>query len=273
MKIVNLVEDTAGDNACLNEHGLSFYIETKNHKLLMDCGTTDMFLHNAKILDVDVTCVDTVILSHGHYDHSGGILPFTQLNSQAKIYLKEFAGDDYYHLTKSGEERYIGIDKKILQLPQVVLVQKDKKLDEELFLFTNITGTKYLAKGNLELKKKMGNDFMQDTFEHEQCLVLTCEDKHILLSGCAHNGILNILDEYFARFQQYPDVVISGFHMVKKEDYTKEEIVDIQSVAKALLETQAVFYTGHCTGQPAYDIMKEIMGERLLQIHSGMRIF
>ena len=109
MKIINLVEDTAGDNGCIHEHGLSFYIETKKHKLLMDCGATNMLLHNAKHLKVDLTQVDTVILSHGHYDHSGGILSFAEVNPEADIYMKETAGDAYYHLTKSGEERLSGI--------------------------------------------------------------------------------------------------------------------------------------------------------------------
>lgn len=268
MKIINLVEDTAGDNGCLYEHGLSFYVETEKHKLLVDSGATDMFLKNANVLGVDLTQVDMVVLSHGHYDHAGGILPFAAKNPNAKIYMKSSAGEDYYHLSLS-EERYIGIDKGILKLPQIVMVQKEKHIDNELFLFSDITGKRYLARSNSELKQKFGDHYIQDTFAHEQCLVITQGEHRILMSGCAHNGILNILDRYYEIFGTYPDVVISGFHMMKKSDYTEEEVDNIRQTAYELLKTKALFYTGHCTGQKAFEIMKEIMGEQLRSFHSG----
>lgn len=271
MRIINLVEDTACGNGCFHEHGLSFYIETERHRLLMDTGATDMFLRNAGILGVDVTQADTVILSHGHYDHAGGIPAFARKNPDARIYLRDSAGEDYYHVT-ADSERYIGIDKEILKLPQVVKVTGNLKIDEEMFLFTDVTGSRYPAKGNLELKKKTGGAFTQDTFDHEQCLVIIQDNRHILLSGCAHNGILNILDRYREIYHAWPDFVISGFHMVKKGEYTPQEIADIKDTAHALLKTGAVFYTGHCTGQPAFAIMKEIMGERLQILHSGIEL-
>ena len=80
------MEDTDGGNGCVYEHGLSFYIETKKHKLLLDTGASDATLKNAEKLGIDLTQVDTVILSHGHYDHSGGIMAFAKLNPTAKIY-------------------------------------------------------------------------------------------------------------------------------------------------------------------------------------------
>ena len=76
MRIINLVENTEGASGCGVEHGLCFYIETEKHKLLMDAGQTGLLLENAEKLGIDLTQVDTVVLSHGHYDHGGGILPF-----------------------------------------------------------------------------------------------------------------------------------------------------------------------------------------------------
>ena len=135
MRIINLVENEPGNSGCEAAHGLSFYGETKNHKLLFDSSPSDIVIRNAKMLGVDLTAVDTVILSHGHYDHSGGILPFVELNTKAKIYMQQNAGGDYYAF--DGEEqgfRYIGIDKKILLLPQVQLLKGDTKIDDELHL-------------------------------------------------------------------------------------------------------------------------------------------
>ena len=271
IKIINLVENTDGKNGCEYEHGFSFYIETPKHKLLVDSGATDMFLRNGEKLQIDLEHIDTLILSHGHYDHAGGIIPFSKRNTKANIYMQKTAGEDYYSITNE-TEKYIGIDKEILELPQTILVNQDRRIDDELFLFSNITGRKYFAKGNLRLKKKTEEGLVQDNFEHEQCLVITVEKMSILVSGCAHNGILNILERYYEIFQSYPHVVISGFHTMQKEPYSKQEIQNIENMAKELLDTKAVFYTGHCTGAEAYEIMKKIMGEKLQWVHSGTRI-
>ena len=166
-------------------------------------------------------------------------------------------------------EKYIGIDKNIMVLDQIVKVCCDTKIDEELFLFTDIQGKNCTAKGNLLLKKKEDGVFLQDTFEHEQCLVITAEGKKILMSGCAHTGILNILDRYSEICGGYPDLVISGFHLIQNDPYSEAEKEKIEDLARKLLKTGAMFYSGHCTGQAAVDIMKKNMGDRLEQIHSG----
>ena len=112
MRIVNLVENTEGRAGCGAEHGLSFYIETEHHKLLMDTGQSGLFMQNAEKLGIDLTKVDTVVLSHGHYDHGGGILPFAEINRDAKIYVPEKAFGEYYSVNKAGEPHYIGLAKE-----------------------------------------------------------------------------------------------------------------------------------------------------------------
>ena len=96
MRIITLVENTCGNPDCIAEHGLSLYIETEKHKLLLDTGQTDAVVKNAAVLGIDLSEVDTVILSHGHYDHSGGIIPFSKINSHAKIYMQRKASGDYF---------------------------------------------------------------------------------------------------------------------------------------------------------------------------------
>ena len=87
--MVTLIENTPGAPGCLFEHGLSFYAETKNHKILADTGASGAFLKNAQTLGIDLRQVDTVVISHGHYDHGGGLLEFAALNPTAKIYLSK----------------------------------------------------------------------------------------------------------------------------------------------------------------------------------------
>lgn len=268
MKIVNLIEDTKGEKELHHEHGLSFYIETEKHKILMDTGASEAFIENATTLGIDLTQVDIVVLSHGHYDHAGGILAFAKINPNATIYMQKAAGRDYYNL-RDNMEKYIGIDKRILDLPQVHFLKGDYRIDEEICVFTNILGRKYWPQSNLLLKEKVEKGFIQDIFSHEQCLVVSQKHENVLLSGCAHNGILNILEAYKERFEGTPDKVISGFHMMKRGAYTAEEIEVIEDTAKELKKLHTKFYTGHCTGEVAFDMMKEIMGNQLTFVRCG----
>lgn len=264
MKIRTLVEDTAGLSNVKAEHGLSFYIETKQHHLLMDTGASNLTWENANKLGVDISKVDLAVISHGHYDHAGGLLEFASQNPTADIYMQQTAGGEYFH-----DDRYIGIDKNILNLPQLHLIDGDYRIDDELYLFSGITGRTLWPESNLVLSEKVGEELLQDHFLHEQCLVICNEDEKILISGCAHNGILNILSRFESIYHSYPNVVISGFHMMKKTNYTKNEINNIKKTAYELIKFPTTFYTGHCTGQTAFDVMKKIMGEQLHQIHSG----
>ncbi len=268
MKIINLIENTEGSSGCLFEHGLSFYVETKKHKLLVDTGATNTFIANAEKLGVDLKQVDTVILSHGHYDHTGGVLEFAALNPKAKIWMQHLACEDYYR--KSDDvEKYIGIDKKIMELSQVEYVDGDKRIDDELFLFSGIRGRKLWPSGNLALKVKREDTFYQDEFLHEQCLVMEEDDKKVLISGCAHNGILNILEKYREYYSKDPDIVISGFHMQQKSGYAEEDLGIVRKIGLELKKTKTKFYTGHCTGEIPFQILKECMGEQLEYVHSG----
>jgi len=268
MRIVTLVENTCGHEDCIAEHGLSIYIETDNHKLLLDTGQTDAVVKNAEALSIDLSAVDIVILSHGHYDHSGGILPFSQINHTAQIIMQKSAAEPHYN-----GERYIGIDTDILKLPNIQLIDGDMELDDELFLFSGITGRRCYPQGNRKLSRMENGVQVPDDFLHEQCLVIKQNGKRWLLSGCAHNGILNILDRYKELFDSYPDYVITGFHMMKREgEHTEEEKAVIIQTAQELAKMNTFFYSGHCTGIPAFEMMKDIMGDKLIALHSGEEI-
>ena len=80
MNITSLLENTTAHSDVAVEHGLSLYIETEQHKLLFDMGQTNLFAKNAVVLGVDLSSVDIAVLSHGHYDHGGGLLTFLEQN-------------------------------------------------------------------------------------------------------------------------------------------------------------------------------------------------
>ncbi len=267
MKIVVLMEDTCGNPLCEYEHGLSVYVETEKHKILVDTGAGEKTLANARRLGIDLSLVDTAVLSHGHYDHSGGLPAFRSINPDAVIYMQKTALGDYYH-----GERYIGIDKRIGQLPNIRLLDGDFRIDGELSVFTGITGRRFWPESNLSLSVQLEGQRLQDEFGHEQCLVVQGE-KNLLVSGCAHNGILNILDRYRDKYGGCPDAVISGFHMMKKTDYSERETEIICRTAEELKKTRAVFYTGHCTGTKAMELMRPVLKEQMVPIHCGTELW
>lgn len=271
MHIITLMENTPGMPGCAYEHGLSFYAETAHHKILLDTGASDGFIRNAEILGVDLSQVDTVILSHGHYDHCGGVMALSKIAPDARIYLRDCAGGEFFHVGEDGI-RYIGIDRDILDLPGLITVSRSTAPDDEIDIFTNITGRRCYSTSNDALKIRLGDRYKPDPFRHEMCTVLHDGGKNYLFSGCAHSGILNILDSYRDLYGGCPDVVLTGFHFMKKTEHTEAEKQNILQVAKELSGMPAVFYSGHCTGEEAFALMKEVMGEQLRELHSGMTV-
>ncbi len=274
MRIVNLIENTEGVSGCVAAHGLSFYIETEKHRLLVDLGPSEKTIENAAALGIDLDKVDTVILSHGHYDHSGGIIPFSEVNDHATIYMQKSAIGEYYseNPENEGEYRYIGIDKKIGELSQIKLLDGDYEIDDELSVFVMDELPKIRPFTNARLKEKVDESYIRDEFRHEHYVVVSEGNRRILISGCAHNGILNIIGEYKRIFASEPDAVISGFHLMKKTDYTDAEIAEITDTAEKLKAYRTQFYTCHCTGEVAYEVMQVILGNQLHYVHSGEEI-
>ena len=272
MRVINLVEDTPGADGCTPAHGLAFYIETKRHRLLMDAGPGDVTALNADALGVDLTRVDTVVLSHGHYDHADGLPAIARRCPGAAVYLRRAAGMRHYSDDGASGMRYIGVASGVLSLPGLVYVDGTLRIDDELTLFGDITGRRYWPQANLRLRRCADGEYVQDGFDHEQCLILTESGRRVLLSGCAHSGILNILERYREVFGGAPDVVVSGFHMMKKGEYAPRELETIRETATALATYPARFLTCHCTGIPAFQMMKQIMGDQLDYIHCGQEV-
>ena len=137
MKAIMLVENQSVGE-CKAAHGFSLYIETPGHRLLFDLGPDHTLFENAGKMNVDLEKVDTVIISHGHYDHGGALEEFLHRNSKAGIYIQKKAFAPYYSIAL-GKARSIGLDPRLAADPRIILLEGDFKIDEELELFT-VTG-------------------------------------------------------------------------------------------------------------------------------------
>ncbi len=259
MKIYSLIENTTTHQCMHTEHGLSLYIETEKHNILFDSGQTGIFTENAEKLDVDLKKVDIVILSHGHYDHSGGLLRFLECNQTAPVYLSRHAFADVYN----AEETFIGIDPKLMESDRLIFVDDLLQIDAGITLYScNKNEVPYPA-DNFGLTMKTEAGFVPDDFRHEQYLLLEESGKKVLISGCSHKGILNIT-EWFN-----PDVLIGGFHFMKLDPAVSHDADVLQNAAEALLCHNTTYYTCHCTGVEQFSFLKEIMGEQLHYLAAG----
>ena len=249
------------------EHGLSFWIVTSGHRILFDTGASDLLLKNAAAAGIDLSLADTVILSHGHYDHGGGLPAFLSCISGARILLQRSALDSYYSLHE--KPRYIGLPPE-LRLPEnTELLSGDLTIDSELRIFSGIPKKFPAPEFGHPLRIKTASGLVPDDFRHEQCLIVSCQGKIALFSGCAHSGIRNIMQRCREIMNRDPDLVLSGFHLKKNAALTKDDTAEIREIEKKLMEFDSVFYTCHCTGKREYEIMKETMKDRLHLIRAG----
>lgn len=270
MKITVLLENTVcrADMQCA--HGLSMHIETPRHRILFDMGPNALFLENAEALGVSIRDVDLAVLSHAHNDHSGGLDLFCRRNDCAPVYLQREAWGEYYVVTPS-KCAYIGLDRVLRKHEsRFQYVDGVTKLDDTLTLFSGGMGRDYWSHANDTLRVKAGEEYPKDSFHHEQSLLVVEDGRAALFGGCAHNGIVNILRRAEELLGRSPDAVFAGFHLINPSlgrSEPRERIEAIAAELKARRNTR--FYTGHCTGEEPFGILKETLGEQLAPMRTG----
>lgn len=271
VKIVVLLENTTESSKLKCKHGLSLYAETDTHKILFDIGPNDLFLRNAEALGVNIADIDIAVISHGHVDHCGGLKYFLEKNQKAKIYIRPQALEAHY--VKVLEiPFYAGIDSTLLSTDRFVFTDDTHVIDDEITLFSNVTGQFPLPRSDGNLFVKRNGRMVSDDFCHEQNLIITSGDNRVLICGCAHAGIVNIARRAKTLVGNDPTTVIGGFHLYEptKKRYESGEYID--SVAAALAEIKSSYYTCHCTGGKAYEKMKTRLGARLTYLRTGLEL-
>lgn len=256
MTVTTLIENTAiNDNFC-SEHGLSLYIEAKGLRILFDMGQTELFAENAEKLGIDLENVDIAVISHGHYDHGGGLKKFLEINKKAPVYISRFAFEPHYN----GSEKYIGLDTSLKENERLIFTNDRFVISDGLTLFSCNGEKKKYDLGSFGLTEKTADGFIPDNFRHEQYLLIEEDGNKILISGCSHKGIMDI-SEWFR-----PNVLIGGFHFSKlPTDENLERYADI------LNGYETDFYTCHCTGTDQYEFMKKRM-DRLFYLSTGQTV-
>ncbi len=246
--------------------------------MLFDTGASALFKENAGLLDVSLDDIDFVVLSHGHFDHGGGLRAFLTANTDAPVYLKEEAFGRHYIRLLGIFKKYIGLDQSLLGEfgRRFSFVREFTEIDKGIYLLPAILNNHARPLGNRKLFTLAEGHLVPDGFAHELMLVVREQDGLVVLTGCSHSGILNMIESVEAQFTgETIKAVLGGFHLTNPvTGRMAEKREDVAALGRRLRDKPNLMrvYTGHCTGEEAYGVLESEMGEKLARFSTGLRI-
>lgn len=265
MRATVLVDNISKDELT-KEWGLSIFIEYNDQKILLDTGSSDIFLKNAGKLGIDLSEVDFGVLSHAHYDHAYGLDAFFATNTTAPFYFREGSLENCYskHLIF---KKYIGLRKGTLKkyADRIRFAKGDYEISEGVYLIPHkLPGMEEKGK-KAKMYRKIKGKYYPDDFSHEQSLVFRTEKGLVIFNSCSHGGADNIIKEIADTFpNEKIQALIGGFHLFIVPEN------EVRQLAKNIRDTgiEAV-YTGHCTGQRAFHLLEEELPGCVKQLYTG----
>lgn len=265
MNITVLMDNEAqNDLAC--EWGLSLLFDFEGTSLLLDAGATDAFAHNAQALGADLATVDAAVLSHAHFDHSGGMETFLRKNTTAPLFLAASAAANCWSDSK-GPLNYIGVAPALFANHEHRLVRVSEKTQVApgIWVLPHMTPDLEKEGAAQGMYVKQGEEFETDDFAHEVTLVFEQPNDVVACSGCSHAGAAAILGEVQQAFPGKPvSALVGGLHLY---DRTPEEVAAFaQTLRQAGVEH---VITGHCTGD-AWELLTDELGpDHVSHLQSG----
>jgi 7,8-dihydropterin-6-yl-methyl-4-(beta-D-ribofuranosyl)aminobenzene 5'-phosphate synthase len=261
MKLTTLIENLVYQPGLVSEHGLSFYLDTGRRRILFDTGQSAAFLANARALNIDISKVDALVISHGHYDHTGGLIHFMKENSNAPVYLKKEAFDNKYNNSRN----FIGTP----AVPEAFksrfhYVEEVTEIDDGVFIvpdipiiYTEDTSFEYFY-----TDKGQGEE--NDEFDDELFLAVVNDNKLSVISSCSHRGISNITEEARRLFGLPVNLVTGGFHLKNASEEQYKSVLNYLNKLKP--ENIGIC---HCTGVENYMGMVMETGNRVFYNYTG----
>lgn len=279
MRIRMLIENEKLDT-CPNlesEHGLSMHINFNGENILFDTGTTGKFIDNAEKLGINIEEIDTVVISHGHMDHAGGLLKFLEKNKKARIFVH----------SRAGEKHYVKLFFKSIEVTmpheifdkggsRISLVDDTTEISKDMFIITDVVKKEPWVKFNKKMLMKKDGKLSEDDFKHEHILAFKSKGKLIIVTGCSHNGVVNMIETTLSKLPGMPiQAVIGGFHLVGMPGLNLfgESKDTIEKLGRQLSSYNIEkIYTCHCTGKKPYQILKNELKDKIEYLCTGMDV-
>lgn len=280
MEIVTLIENLVYEKNLKGEHGLSFLIKTDDFKILFDTGQTGAVTDNAKLLGENLEDVDYIILSHGHYDHTGGLEKVLKINNKAKVIMKkESLQEKFSNSGNSMREIGFKLKDKYKKYPnEFIILEEDYELGNGIKVITKINKYTDFENNESMLFTLEDGKYIADKFSDELFLTIEKDGKLNILTGCAHKGIINIIQSAIEKINiDNINLVLGGTHLsnVKVKDVKAKEINN-QKVEKTIEELKKMninnIYTGHCTGIDGFIKLKNELKDKVSYSYTGSRI-
>ena len=272
-RITTLSDNAACMGDFLAEWGLSILVETEESNVLLDTGTSISAIHNAETLGIDLNNIDKIVLSHGHYDHTGGLREMLRrIKKDIEIIAHPDVWQAKYHRRKEDPERYIGIPFQRDELESLGarfnLTKQSVKISENILTTGEVSMVTDYESVDSGLFIKEDSTCRPDLVLDDQALIIKTEKGLVIILGCAHRGMINTI--YHA--QKITGVteiymIIGGSHLIG----VSEERLWQTIAALKELKIQKLGLC-HCTDLPAIGILAQEFGEKFLFNRSGRRI-
>jgi len=262
VRITTLSENTASRGNFLAEWGLSILVETEGFTVLFDTGKSVSTAHNADSLAIDLRKINKVVLSHGHYDHTGGLRQALQkMRKEIEIIAHPDIWQAKYARRDGEPDRYIGIPFQRNELESLgatfSLTAKPVRINEDIRTTGEIPMVTSFEQGDADLYVKEGTDWRPDEVMDDQALIVDIDPGPVVIVGCAHRGIINTLyhaRQLIGREEIY--AVIGGSHLINASEGRLWQTI-------GALRELGVQRLGlcHCTDLPAASILAQEFGE------------
>jgi len=271
LKITTLIENNPDDKGELFfEHGLSLYIETNGINILFDAGQSDKFIENAKSLGKNLNELDYCILSHGHYDHTGGLEKLSQevCNFPLLLVGVEFFKPKY-KVVESNDYVFNGnsFDEEFLSREQINIKKVSEGityLAENIMVFHDFTKVTDYEKRNSRFFLKEKDAYVPDDFRDEIALGIITKKGLVIIVGCSHVGIVNILKTISERVNLPIYAVIGGTHLVEADESRIQKTMD--AFKEMNIQLIAV---SHCTGDKGIQQISREMKQQFFYNNTG----
>ena len=272
LKITTLVENTVKDRSLLGEHGLSFHIQADNKSIIFDTGQGMSLHHNASLLNINLNDISSIVLSHGHYDHTGGLkrlidrdipgsipgkMPLT-IRAHQGVFMEKYKKSNN-HYKEIGMPA--SIKDSLHSSIKIILNKEPVEIEKNIYLTGEIP----------EVKKNDGfytlnnqNEYIPDSFRDEQALFIKTPKGLVVILGCAHTGIINTLEHIKSLTDDNIYAVLGGTHLLNARE--QELIETVEKIKELNINTIGLC---HCTGIDSYAYLKSKLPHRVYYTCTG----
>jgi len=278
MDITSLIDHKKAKGAVgiATEWGSSFHIKCDGVEVLFDAGSSGQCVDNAAILGIDIRGVSLAVLSHGHYDHGGGLQRFLQANQQAKVYMARGADAGFY-ARLFGLKHFVGLDNTLFQqfARRIEFLARTTQLAKGVHAILPLENLHQAPRGNRFLFRRDAAGLVRDDFNHELALAIESADEMVVFSGCSHHGIQNVWAAASRDLSQRRiRAVFGGFHLVNVPlpFSLAESKASVRALGQMLAQSGTdLFYTCHCTGARGYKLLRQAAGDTVKYFPAGAR--